>query len=81
MSTCHACNRDAAPATGVPSTGEGSHPLQQSWRDAALLLRVWQEDGGIRARLLGVGPQRRTVATAQGIDAICDGVRTWLRRL
>lgn len=52
-------------------------------RTAALLLRVWFEEGGAqpRARLLtATGSDPQTVATAQGVDDICTAVRTWLTR-
>jgi hypothetical protein len=68
MTTCRVCEaRDAAGA--APDVAA-----------AALLLRVWHDDG-LRARLLGVDPPHRTVATAAGVDGICDAVREWLNRL
>ena len=71
MTTCLVCaRRDAAGSPDVASRA-GS---------AALLLRVWYEDG-LRARLLGVDAPYRTVATAQGADEICDAVRAWLARV
>jgi hypothetical protein len=48
---------------------------------AALLLRVWLEEGKVRCRLLGVSDASdppATVAVAQGVDEICDAVRSWL---
>jgi len=48
---------------------------------AVLLVRAWREGDVVRARLLAVGPAQRTVATAQGADAVCDAVRAWLGRL
>ena len=68
MTTCRACvGRAGAEPAADPAVG------------TALLLRVWRE-GDLRARLIGVDGGHRTVATAQGIDAICDAVRAWLTR-
>jgi hypothetical protein len=68
VTTCPVCaRREAAGRRGTGTPG----------RDRALLLRVWYDDGP-RARLIGVDPPYRTVATAHGTDAICDAVRAWL---
>jgi hypothetical protein len=56
-------------------------------RSAALLLRVWLEDGsdGFRARLTGLDPRADrsvdegvTVALAASPDAVHRSVRAWL---
>ena len=71
----------------VAGRRDGSGPRTRSCRrrptaghgvGAALLLRVWRDGDVVRARLLGVEPPHRTVATAQGTDAICAAVRAWL---
>jgi hypothetical protein len=63
-------------STGGATTATGA----AASRGAALLLRVWDDDGEPRARLIGVDPPYRTVATAHGVDAICDAVRAWIAR-
>lgn len=83
MTTCRVCAlREAHDGTGsantLPEQRYRAAPAPQD--GAALLLRVWREDD-LRARLLGVDEPYRTVATASGIDAICDAVRAWLQRL
>jgi hypothetical protein len=53
-------------------------------RSAALLLRVWIEEGSeqFRARLMAVGPDGqqgdRTVALASSPEDVIDAVRRWL---
>jgi hypothetical protein len=52
-------------------------------RSAALLIRVWQEDGveGFRARLTSTGElgvEDRTVALAASPGELLDAVRHWL---
>jgi hypothetical protein len=78
MTTCRVCTELGGPRE-TPVTSAAGHEESPS-EGAALLLRVWR-DGDLRARLLGVDPPYRTVATAQGIDGICDAVRAWLSRL
>jgi hypothetical protein len=69
MTLCRTCTeRRAAPDPG------GSDPGR------VLLLRVWR-DPSPRARLLTVREGQgapTTVAVADGVDDICDAVRTWL---
>jgi len=80
VTTCRACDRrDAAAPSGRP-TEPGDPPVRPVDAGAALILRVWRDDG-LRARLLAVDPPQRTVATAQGVDEICDAVRAWLSNL
>jgi len=74
MTTCRVC----AAIDGEPALQPD--PRAAGTGGAALLLRVWHEDD-VRARLIGVDPPYRTVATAQGIDGVCDAVRAWLTRL
>jgi hypothetical protein len=52
-------------------------------RSAALLLRVWVEEGAdqFRARLMEVGPgpeSDRTVALASSTEDVVEAVRRWL---
>jgi hypothetical protein len=53
-------------------------------RSAALLVRVWLEDGTeqFRARVLAVGPETpagdRTVAVASSPSEVIDAVSRWL---
>lgn len=53
-------------------------------RSAALLLRVWIEEGRgqFRARMMAVGPDgqesERTIALASAPDEVLDAVRGWL---
>jgi len=52
-------------------------------RSAALLLRVWMEEGSdqFRARLMEVGPgpeSDRTVAVASSTEDVVEAVRRWL---
>jgi hypothetical protein len=68
VTTCRACAPDGD-VTDAGTTG------------AALLVRAWRDGDVVRARLLAVEPPHRTVATAEGADAVCDAVRTWLSRL
>lgn len=48
---------------------------------AILVLRVWPEDEGLRARLLSGTGEQQTIVLAQGVDAICEQVRRWLDEL
>jgi hypothetical protein len=45
-----------------------------------LVIRAWQDDGDVRARLLDSGEldDLRSLAVAQGPDGICEMVRSWL---
>jgi hypothetical protein len=61
----------------VAGAGPSSHPPP----GAALLVRAWRDGDVLRVRLLAVEGSRRTVATAAGVDAACDAVRSWLSRL
>ena len=70
MAVCAAC-RAAAPAAQVGPSQAG----------AVLVLRVWAEENGLRARLLTSSGVRETVVVAHGTDAICDAVRRWLTGL
>jgi hypothetical protein len=72
MTTCRVCALDRAGAGPRAAAGGAG---------AALVVRAWREGGVLRARLLAVEPPHRTVATAQGTDAVCDAVRAWLGRL
>jgi hypothetical protein len=54
-------------------------------RSAALLVRVWLEDGGdtFRARVTAMGldgSDDRTVALASSPDDVTDAVNEWLRK-
>jgi len=79
MTTCRVCahgrgarhTRDVRDA-GSPDAGDAG---------AVLLVRAWRDGDVLRARLLAAGPSHRTVATAQGVDAVCDALRSWLSRL
>jgi hypothetical protein len=74
VTTCRVCAPEPRRAAAGPpgaDTGVG----------AALLVRAWRDGDVVRARLLAVEPSHRTVATAQGTDAICAAVHAWLSRL
>ena len=80
MTTCRTCaefdvTTVAAAAPAPPKSAS------QAQREAAILIRAWQEGDGVRARLLRANPPHRTVATAHGIEAICDAIQAWLRDL
>ena len=62
MAVCQACRTGRPGGSGGPGPG------------AVLVLRVWSEESGLRARLLS-GDR---AAVAQGVDAICEQVRRWL---
>ena len=51
---------------------------------AVLLVRVWSENGDLRARLMGpaeAGSSGPVVAVAQGMEAITAEFRRWLQQI
>lgn len=70
MSTCRTCARAARVRPVIPAPGA-----------ATLVVRLWPEPGGPRARLLGVrdpGAEPETFGVVQGVDDIVDAVRRWV---
>jgi hypothetical protein len=79
MTMCLACRRGRPRAPGE-TFGLGLGSSRAPDATAALLIRVWEDDG-LRARLMGVrDPSAAPTpwATAHGVDGICDAVRAWL---
>ncbi len=73
---CRACD----PSRHSASSSPHPHPTPDE-HSAVLLLRVWHEDDQLRCRLIQAADASTPptgVGVAQGVDAICTAVRTWL---